>query len=167
MPSVSKSDFINSAIRTDDWKDALSDLISYLDCTSEDQWCVDVVRTKDNKNCLFGHVVEFFSLNASKYRNKDIFKLANRGSEESGSDDFGYHCAFNWFDEAVASTFFVYSVNDGKNLSYPQSTPKARCIALVKDILSGNELSTYEGMDYQMAIFNSKKALNPTLNVLV
>lgn len=92
-------------------------IIPYIENTTEDSWCMDVVKTKDGKNCLFGH----------------LFDLG--GSE-----------LMDWF-ENIATTYMVYPVNDGQNPLYPQPTPKQRCIAYLKDLQSGKAKTTYELME--------------------
>jgi hypothetical protein len=95
----------------------LNDIINYLETTKEDSWCTDVVKTKDGKNCLFGH----------------LFDLG--GSE-----------LMDWF-ERIATTYMLYPVNDGLHPKYQQSTPKERCIAYIKDLQSGKEKTTYQLME--------------------
>lgn len=95
----------------------LAEVVEYLESTSEESWCVDVVRTKDGKNCLFGH----------------LFDLG-------GSDLMGL------FEDSIATTFMVYPVNDGTHPKYQQPTPKQRCLAYLKDLQSGEEKTTYQLM---------------------
>ncbi len=96
---------------------SLDTIIEYLDKTTEESWCTDVVKTKDGRNCLFGH----------------LFDLG-------GSD------LFNWF-ENIATTYMVYPVNDGEHENYQQPTPKQRCIAYLKDLRIGKEKTTYQLME--------------------
>lgn len=54
--------YINEKIRNDDWTTTIKSFISYLESTTDDQWCIDIVRSADmSKNCLVGHFCEFKS----------------------------------------------------------------------------------------------------------
>ena len=37
---------------------SLDVIIPYMENTTEESWCEDVVKTKDGKNCLFGHLFD-------------------------------------------------------------------------------------------------------------
>lgn len=101
-------------------KEKLQEVISYLEATTDEQWCMDRVRTKDQKkNCLMGHV---FAM---------------------GKDDADSNKWLNWF-EYIATEYMYYTINDGKEARYPQATPRLRCIAYLKAILNGKEKSTME-----------------------
>lgn len=130
LNSILPEDFISLSLRNNEWKEKISGLISFLYKTDDSEWCTDVVRTLDNKNCLFGHVVNYF----------------NQGSDEDKTD-----FAWSWFEDNVSTTYIVYKINDGKNPNYNQKTAKARCISYLENILSGKELTTHEGMDYEFA----------------
>lgn len=96
-------------------------LISRLEATTDDQWCMDIVRSKDQtKNCILGHV---FAM---------------------GKNDEEGNAWWNWFEHYIAITLMVYPVNDGKDKRYPQETPRARCLAYLQDVLSGKLKSLYE-----------------------
>jgi len=110
-------------------KTTLTSLIVYLKNTKPESWCQDVVKTKDGKNCLFGHIFDF----GCNGINIDGFKYSG---EEGGS------FFFNWFEDNIATTYMVYPVNDGKNANYKQQTPKERCIAYLYNILNGKERTT-------------------------
>lgn len=111
----------------------LQDFIDYLERTEESQWCVDIVRSKDQeKNCLFGHLFNF------------------AGDDKTGSFYWDY------FENAYATTCMVYPVNDGNNQRYQQPTPKQRCIAYLKAIQSGEEETTYECMERCLVEHNKK-----------
>jgi hypothetical protein len=99
---------------------AINDIISYLETTPDASWCTDVVRTKDQRNCLFGHLFEM------------------------GGNDL-----WDDFEEVYATTFMVYRVNDGNHPDYQQSTPKQRCIAYLKALAGGTELTTYQIMEME------------------
>lgn len=104
----------------------LRDFIPYLEQTAEDNWCVDFVRMKDNEaNCLFGHLSDF----------------CGHGDYDDVMPDF------DWFESVVSTTFAVYAVNDGRNTRYQQPTPKQRCIAYMRDLLSGDALTTLPSME--------------------
>jgi hypothetical protein len=91
----------------------LDDIIEYLEKTEESSWCTDVVKTKGGKNCLFGHIF-----------------------------DFGGGKMMDLFESVVATTYMIYPVNDGEHPNYKQDTPKARCLAYLKDIREGKAKST-------------------------
>ena len=95
---------------------SLDVIIPYLEKTNNNSWCTDVVKTKDGKNCLFGHLF-----------------------------DLGGGELMDWF-ENIATTYMVYPVNDGKNPNYKQETPKQRCIAYLKDLQSGKAKTTLQLM---------------------
>lgn len=115
----------------------IDDFIKYCQNTTDDQWCMEVVRTKDQKaNCLFGHLFEF------------------AGDDKTGS--------FYWdmFEEVYATTYMVYQVNDGKDPDYPQSTPKARCVQYLKDLKSGKAKTTYQIMDEELESWKKNQQQN-------
>ena len=99
-------------------KESLKHIINYLEATKKDSWCLDVVKTTDGKNCLFGHLF-----------------------------DFGGAKLMDWFENVFATTYMVYPVNDGTHPNYKQSSPKERCIAYLKDLQSGKEKTTYQIME--------------------
>ena len=103
----------------------LQSFIDYCEETRADEWCVDVVRTKGNKqNCLYGHLVNWYH---------------GKGYE---GDVTAIWDAF----EEMASSYYVYPINDGKNPRYPQPTAKERCIKLLENYRDGKELWTWEAM---------------------
>lgn len=105
-------------------KEALIDLdkiIEYLETTTEDSWCTDVLRTKDGRNCLLGHLHDY-------------------GGGDAG---FGsYVC--DMFEEVFATTFMFFSINDGEHPNYPQETPKQRIVAYLKNMRDGKEKTTQD-----------------------
>lgn len=96
----------------------LPPFIEYLKRTPPESWCVDVVRTKEGGNCLFGHLFAY-----------------------GGNDEMGNRL-WDFFEAAIACTAMVYPVNDGKNMDYQQPTPKQRCISYLQDILQGKQKTT-------------------------
>jgi hypothetical protein len=104
----------------------IQEIIDYLESTSKESWCQDVVRTKDGKNCFFGH-------------------LFNMGRNEKESNRI-----WDMFEECFATTYMIYPVNDGKNSLYQQPTPKQRCISYLKDLRDGKQLTTYQLMDLEL-----------------
>ena len=106
---------------------SLDVIIPYMENTTEESWCENVVKTKDGKNCLFGHLF-----------------------------DLGGGELFDWF-ENIATTYMVYPVNDGKNENYQQPTPKQRCVAYLKDLQSGKAKTTYQLMDEEYERYSSAK----------
>lgn len=115
----------------------LRDFILYLEKTENSTWCVDVVRSQDGEaNCLYGHLSNF---------------CEHKGSDRVDGD-------FDWFDYFVSTSYCIYPINDGQNENYLQPTPKLRCIAYMKDILSGKELPTWRCMQQE---WESYKEDNP------
>ena len=113
--------------------DFLQRVIEHCEGTTENQWCVGVVRTKDsNANCLFGH----------------IFNMG--GSDEIGS------IYWNLFESTYANTYMIYPVNDGQNPRYPQDTPRKRCLAYLKALESGEQedVCTLFENDYKRYLAN-------------
>lgn len=112
---------------------SIHDVVEYLQNTEECSWNVDTVRSEDySKNCLFGH-------------------LFNMGVDEKHSNYI-----WNWFEESVSTTYVIYSINDGKNPKYQQETPKQRVLAYIDAIIKGDEMTTYESMDAQMAFYEKE-----------
>ena len=113
----------------------INEFIKYCESTEENEWCVDVVRTRDGKNCLFGHLFAF-----------------------AGNDYLG--CQFwDMFEECWATTYMVYPVNDGENERYQQKTPKQRCVAYLKNLRDGLEKTTHQIMeeDYKLYLASTAK----------
>jgi len=111
-------------------RDFLSGFIKYCEKTGKDEWCVDVVSTKDeNKSCptyshcLFGHLCDYAG---------DDLKLRE--------------IYWDHFENYYATTYMVYPVNDGEHPNYQQSTPKQRCLAYLKDHLAGKAKTTHDVM---------------------
>lgn len=98
--------------------DRLPEFINYCSATSENEWTTDVVRTRDGKNCLFGHLVDWYY---------------GKGYDGNISP------AWDMFEDIWSSTYMVYNINDGKNPSYQQPTPKQRCLAYLKNLWLGLE----------------------------
>lgn len=96
----------------------LDDLILFLERTKDEEWCTDVVKTKDGKNCVMGHVF-----------------------------DFGGNKFWGLFECMVATTYMIYPVNDGEHPDYKQVTAKERCIAYLKDIQLGKQKTSYQLFD--------------------
>ena len=96
-----------------------------LGATVDDEWLIDRVRSKDqSRNCCLGHV---FAMGGND------LKLAN---------DW-----WNWFEEAIATEYMIFPINDGTHADYQQPTPKARILAYLQDVLDGKRKTTYELMD--------------------
>lgn len=115
-----------------DYQTMLRDFIPYLEKTAEEDWCTDIVRSKDGKNCLFGHLSNF----------------CGHASNQPVSPDF------DWFEMNISTDFVIYAINDaagkGWTTKYQQPTPKQRCIAYMRDLLSGEELTTMPAMEKSM-----------------
>lgn len=111
------------------WEQNLQRVIDHCEATKEDDWCQDIVRSKDqSKNCLLGH----------------IFAMG-KNDEEGG-------CWWDWFEATVATTYMVYPVNDGENKKYPQPTARERCLAYLKDLRDGKAKTT---LDYEKEMLAS------------
>lgn len=105
----------------------IQDLIDYLEKTREEDWIFDRVRDKDGKGCVMSHIFDF------------------GGGDERGDDGFTLGgMAWDFFEEAWATTYMIYPVNDGENRKYVQKTPKQRCIAYIKDLRDGLEKNTQQ-----------------------
>lgn len=101
----------------------IQEIIDYMECTSEESWAVDVVRTKDGKNCFFGHL---FSM---------------------GSDERESNLIWSFFEERWATTYMIYEVNDRRDERYQQPTPRQRIIQYLKDLRDGKAKTTYQLME--------------------
>lgn len=98
----------------------LEAVIKFMEATDESEWQTDVVRSKDGKqNCFFGH-------------------LFNMGADEDEANRI-----WDWFEARWATTFMLYPVNDGENPKYQQSTSKARVLAYLNALLSGEEENSF------------------------
>lgn len=116
-------------------KKFIVDILRYLKNTNTCEWCLDVVRSKDEKqNCLFGHVFNY-GVNGFNYDGKKYY------------GEVGGQTAWELFECFVATTYTVYDVNDGKNSQYQQNTSKERCIKYIYNILTGVEKNTAESME--------------------
>lgn len=115
----------------DEDRERLADFITYLEATTDADWCEDVVRTVDGEqNCALGHVFEWG-------------RARGDGSDRAGSR------AWDWFENAWSTSYAVYPVNDGRHPDYQQPTPKERIIALCEALLDGSELSTHESLEFE------------------
>lgn len=104
----------------------LNPFIEYLEKTSENEWVVDVVRTQNGKNCMFGHLVNWFY---GKEYKENIMPI------------------WDAFESMWATSYMIYPVNDGEapkwmNEKYEQKTPKERVIAYLKNLRDGKEDTT-------------------------
>lgn len=102
------------------------DLLEYLSNTTEESWCMDVVKNNKGQSCFFGHVFDWGGGDSNIKRAND---------------------AMNLFEAAYATEYMVYPVNDGRATRYPQSSPKQRCLAYFRDLLDGKEKTTIELMN--------------------
>lgn len=106
--------------------------LEYIKATKPEDWYLHKVRNKANtKNCLYGHLVNW-------YYGKNY-----EGNISPIWDAF----------EEVGSTYYVYPINDGTNPDYPQLTARERCIAYIENVISGKELWTWEAMELDMKKF--------------
>lgn len=102
----------------------LSRIIAYMEATPDESWTTDVVRTKDGKNCFYGH----------------LHALGGGDNQHGGSQLWDY------FEECYATTYMLYPVNDGENPKYPQASAKHRVIVYLKDLELGKEKTTHQLM---------------------
>ena len=102
-----------------------AELLAYLESTTEESWCTNVVKTSTGQSCLFGHV----------------FDWAGGDSDIKKSNQ-----AMDLFEACYATTYMIYPVNDGTNKEYQQDSPKQRCIAYFKDLMIGKQKTTYQLM---------------------
>lgn len=114
-------------------RDRLAKIIEYVKATREDEWCTDVVRNSDGANCLFGHI-----------------------SKMDGTD-MAYGEAWDWFEEAWGTTYYIYPINDGTNPNYPQPTPKQRITAYLERLLSGEEQCMAEYWESMAAVVEAER----------
>ena len=104
----------------------LEKFIAYLETTNDADWSIGRVRTEGNKkNCMFGHLVNFYY---GKDYEGDILPI------------------WDFFEECYATTYMIYPVNDGENSKYQQSTAKARIIAYLSDIKDGKQKTSQQLM---------------------
>lgn len=113
----------------------LDSFIAYLEATKPEDWATDVVRTRDGKNCVMGHLVRWF-----------------HGDNNEGS----ISPIWDLFEEMWATTYMIYPVNDGDsppwmNYKYDQSTAKERVVAYLKNLNSGREKTTGQLWDESVA----------------
>ena len=104
----------------------LNPFIKYLEDTKEEEWAVDVVRTKNGANCMFGHLVNWFY---GKDYKDNIMPI------------------WDAFESMWATSYMVYPVNDGQapkwmNEKYEQKTPKGRVVAYLKNLRDKKEKNT-------------------------
>lgn len=102
----------------------LDGVISYMETTPEDAWQVNTVRSEDGStNCFFGH----------------LFNM--------GANDAEGSALWDAFESTWATTYRLYPVNDGKNPSYPQATPRQRVLAFLRDLRDGKAMTTEQSME--------------------
>jgi hypothetical protein len=97
---------------------SLDEIISFIERTDDDKWCVDVVRTECGRGCVMSHIF-----------------------------DMGGNFFWEMFESMYATTYMIYPVNDGENPKYQQSTPKERILAYLRDMKDGKVKTTQQLMD--------------------
>lgn len=112
----------------------IDQIISYMEGTTEESWCMDVVKTKDGRNCFYVH----------------LFDL--------GGGDNGGSGLMNLFEKVFATTYMLYPVNDGEDPNYPQSTPKQRVLAYLRDLRDGKAKTTQDLWAEEAAAYNKRQA---------
>lgn len=106
----------------------LASVIAYMEGTEEDAWRVDTVRSADGTtNCFFGH----------------LFNM--------GGNDARGNLLWEGFEEAWATTYMIYPINDGSDSRYPQATPKQRVLAYLRDLNSGAQKTVPQVMEEEFA----------------
>lgn len=99
-------------------KDILSDVINYLKLTKDEDWCIDIVRTKDQKqNCFLGHLF-----------------------------NFGGNLICDIFESGICNGYMYYDINDGKNPNYTEKTAKLRIIKYLENLREGKEKTIFDHM---------------------
>ena len=111
----------------------LDQIIAYMEGTSEESWCTDVVKTKDGSNCFYGHLFDF------------------------GEGDEGGSRLMDLFEETYATVFMLYPVNDGQDPKYPQATAKQRVLAYLCDLRDGKSKTTQELMAEEAASYEARR----------
>ncbi len=115
----------------------IDQIIAYMEKTEENSWNLDTVRSKDGKNCFFGH----------------LFDMGGGDLDHGGSH------LWDIFEECWATTYMIYPVNDGENPKYQQPTAKQRIIAYLKDLRDGKEMTTHQLMDRDYKDWKANKLL--------
>ena len=115
----------------------IQSLINYLENTQEESWRTDTVRSKDGKtSCVMGHIFNF-------------------GGGDGNIDEYGTNGgtrAWDFFEEAWATTYMIYPVNDGESKKYTQNTPKQRVLAYLKNLRDKKEKTTQDYMREEEAL---------------
>ncbi len=115
----------------------LTRFIDYLKDTRDTSWSTTVLKTLHGENlCVFGH----------------LWKMG--GGEV---DTYSAQETFHQFTELVANELMLTPVNDSPCKAYPQTTPKARCIAYLTDMLEGRRLNIQERISHLMIDWNKRK----------
>lgn len=104
---------------------SLADIIAALDATATDSWWEGPTFRSpcDTKHCVLSHIFE---------------QWGARGFDE--------------FEDRYATSYVVGgAVNDKVSVAYPQAEPKDRVVAYLRAMLAGDEMTTHESMDAQVA----------------
>lgn len=124
MDEKEKAERIRLGRWAHDQLETLDGVIAHIEATSEDSWQVNTVRSADGTtNCFFGH----------------LFNM--------GANDKEGSALWDAFESRWATTYRIYPINDGKNPSYSQETPKQRVLTFLNDLRDGNAMTTEESMD--------------------
>lgn len=127
--------------------DDLNPFLAHLESTPEDAWQVDVVRSADgSRNCMFGHLYQF------SYDHPSVAALTHEQRELFASR------MWDAFEQSWSTTYRIYPVNDGTYPGYDQATPKARVLAYLRALQAGEELTTMQSMDAEMAWSDAQEA---------
>lgn len=118
------------------------DIVDAMASTPSDQWQVDTVRAPDgSSNCFFGHL---FTLGERTAAAAPRLTIAPHG--KLTPTEVVANALWEWFESCWSTTYVIYPVNDGRDPRYPQPTPKARVLAYLEALRSGEELRTQESM---------------------
>lgn len=127
----------------------LTALIDYLIDTEPDDWNLDVVRSADgDQNCFFGHLFNWAELIAADY-----------GFDTDEQTRTGW-CNAVWecFEEMWSTTYVIYPINDGSHPRYQQHSAQARVITYLQALQNKDELTTYESMEAEAALYDAETA---------
>lgn len=100
----------------------LSDVIAYLDSTDPESWWPGpTYRSPDGtRHCALSHIEVQYGMPVME-----------------------------WFESRWSTSYMIGSVNDGNDKGYQQESPKERCMAYLRALADGSELSTEEVMEQE------------------
>ncbi len=113
------------------YKKFLRDFIPYLESKHDDDW-VDIIfaNSDTSKRCVIFHFMGFVGQDYPNSKNDSNV---------------------NWYHELICPINVAgCQVNDGNHPDYKQSTPKARSIAYLKNLLAGKEFNMHQMLEKHM-----------------